>query len=161
MNKLKIYLDTSIINFLFADDAPEKKEITIDYFRKYVATNFYTHGVSGFVIEEIRNTKNIELREKLLNKVDEYDLEVWPNEPNSEIISLAAEYLKEKIIPEKSVYDALHVAFCTINKIDYLLSWNYRHLSNINKERAFSSKNLDLGYLVTPRLINPLEAFDD
>ena len=39
MNKLRIYLDTSIINFLFADDAPEKKEITVDYFDKYVATS--------------------------------------------------------------------------------------------------------------------------
>ena len=34
--KLKIYLDTSIINFLFADDAPEKKEVTIDFFENYL-----------------------------------------------------------------------------------------------------------------------------
>jgi len=31
MRKLKVYLDTTIINFLFADDAPEKKEVTEDF----------------------------------------------------------------------------------------------------------------------------------
>ena len=35
-NKLKIYLDTSAPNFLFADDSPEKKEITIDFFENFV-----------------------------------------------------------------------------------------------------------------------------
>ena len=34
--KLKVYLDTSVINFLFADDAPEKKEVTIDFFENYL-----------------------------------------------------------------------------------------------------------------------------
>lgn len=33
MKKLKVYLDTSIINFLFADDAPELKAATIDFLR--------------------------------------------------------------------------------------------------------------------------------
>ena len=32
MKKLKIYLDTSVINFLFADDSPEKQDITIEFF---------------------------------------------------------------------------------------------------------------------------------
>ena len=41
MKKLKIYLDTSVINFLFADDAPEKRDITIEFFEHYVKTKFY------------------------------------------------------------------------------------------------------------------------
>ncbi len=35
MRKLKIYLDTSVINFLFADDVPEFKKITEDFFMNY------------------------------------------------------------------------------------------------------------------------------
>ncbi len=35
MNKLQIYLDTSIINFLFADDAPDFKRVTVEFFEKY------------------------------------------------------------------------------------------------------------------------------
>ncbi|MFH1051262.1 MAG: hypothetical protein V1779_10095 [bacterium] len=55
--KLKIYLDTSVINFLFADDAPEKKEITIDFFENFVNMNFYQTFISAYVIEEINATK--------------------------------------------------------------------------------------------------------
>jgi hypothetical protein len=36
MEKLKIYLDTSIISFIFADDSPEFKNITIDFFEHYL-----------------------------------------------------------------------------------------------------------------------------
>ncbi len=37
MKKLNIYLDTSVINFLYTDDSPEKKQITEDFFNEYVA----------------------------------------------------------------------------------------------------------------------------
>ena len=42
MNKYSIYFDTSIINFLFANDAPEKRDITIEYFKNYVKTNIFS-----------------------------------------------------------------------------------------------------------------------
>ena len=32
MRKLKLYLDTSVWNFFFADDAPEKRDVTKDFF---------------------------------------------------------------------------------------------------------------------------------
>jgi len=41
MKKTTIYLDTSIINFLYADDAPEKMAITIDFFQNYVKKGVY------------------------------------------------------------------------------------------------------------------------
>jgi len=37
MKKLSIYLDTSVINFIYADDAPEKRDATKDFFERYVA----------------------------------------------------------------------------------------------------------------------------
>ena len=36
----KIYLDTSVISFLYADDAPEKQEITIDFFDNFIKQEF-------------------------------------------------------------------------------------------------------------------------
>jgi len=46
---ISLYLDTSVINFLFADDAPEKKEVTIDLFENYIAKNVYEVFISQFV----------------------------------------------------------------------------------------------------------------
>ena len=53
---IKVYLDTSAINFLFADDAPEKKEITKDFFDNFLRTGIYDAYVSPYVIQEIAQT---------------------------------------------------------------------------------------------------------
>lgn len=41
MKKISIYLDTSIINFLYANDVLEKKEVTIDFFENCVKPKVY------------------------------------------------------------------------------------------------------------------------
>ena len=62
MAKTKIYLDTSVINFLFAEDAPEKKEITRDFFSNFVATGIYETFISDVVVQEINNTIDLNKR---------------------------------------------------------------------------------------------------
>ena len=161
MNKYSIYFDTSIINFLFADDAPEKRDITIEYFENYVKTNMYNHYVSKIVVDEILRTKNIEKREKLLNVIDEFQLPFLPLEPEDEINNLVAHYIRKSIVPENKIDDAFHVAVVIVHKIDILLSRNFRHLANINKERKFLIANFELGYTYSPRLTNPMEVFND
>ncbi len=49
----KVYLDTSVINFLFAEDAPEKQEITIEFFNEYINRNLYGVFISPVVVDEI------------------------------------------------------------------------------------------------------------
>jgi len=61
-----VYLDTSAINFLFADDAPEKKEITLDFFENYVKTGIYRTYWSDFVVDEINQTNDENKRLLLL-----------------------------------------------------------------------------------------------
>lgn len=56
-------MDTSVPNFLFADDAPEKKEVTKDFFDNYVQNGIYETFISPFVISEIEDTKNEEKRQ--------------------------------------------------------------------------------------------------
>ena len=64
----KIYLDTSVINFLFADDSLERKQITIDFFDNFIATGVYRTYISGFVIDEISQTTNQKKKIKLFNE---------------------------------------------------------------------------------------------
>lgn len=52
MKRLQLYVETSVWNFYFADDAPEKKEITISFFEK-VKQGEYEIFISDAVIEEI------------------------------------------------------------------------------------------------------------
>ena len=68
--KLKIYLDTSVINFLFADDAPEKKETTHRFIEK-IKQGEYEIFLSDVVIEEIGKAEN-KKKQLLLNIIKEY-----------------------------------------------------------------------------------------
>ncbi|MEW6187094.1 MAG: hypothetical protein AB1585_15280 [Thermodesulfobacteriota bacterium] len=52
MKRLQLYLETSVWNFYFADDAPEKKQITIAFFEK-VKQGEYDIFISDAVITEI------------------------------------------------------------------------------------------------------------
>lgn len=70
---------------------------------------------------------------------------------------LAQNYLDNGIMPSKKLFDALHVAFCVVSKIDYLVSWNFKHLANINRERRILAKNYELGYIHPLRITTPTE----
>jgi len=157
MPKPTIYLDTSVINFLYADDAPEKKEITVDFFDNFVKLSIYDTYVTEYVIKEIDKTLSEDRRKLLLKVIEDYPIKVLQSPSLSEIDELAVAYLNQGILPEKNFFDALHVAFCSIEKIDYLVSWNYRHLANINKERRFSAKNYEMGYIHPFRIVTPTE----
>ena len=69
MKKLKVYLDTSIINFLFADDAPNFKSITEEFFQKFVALQVYDIFISAVVIDEIDRTENEIKKSELLDVI--------------------------------------------------------------------------------------------
>ena len=60
MKKLKVYLDTSIISFMYADDSLEKQSITREFFEKYLTV--YDVYISDLVLTEIESTRNAILR---------------------------------------------------------------------------------------------------
>jgi predicted nucleic acid-binding protein len=159
MKKLKIYLDTSVINFLFADDAPELKKITVEFFEKYVKTGIYDVYVSDAVIHEINTTNDENKRNDLLNIISEFYLNIIESMNSEEAINLTSLYIDNGIFTKKSLFDAYHVAIATINNMDILLSWNFKHLANIERERRILSVNLVNNYSGNLRIITPLEVF--
>ncbi|NUM37061.1 MAG: type II toxin-antitoxin system VapC family toxin [Candidatus Brocadiae bacterium] len=158
MKKLKIYLDTSIINFLFAEDAPEKQEVTIDFFEGCVKKRLYDIFISPIVIDEINKTSDENQKSKLLETISSYQLAILDIESEkTEIVRLSQIYIEKKIIPQRKLEDALHIAITTVYEMDILLSWNYRHLANVNKERKILIENFQEGYIKPFRLITPME----
>jgi len=74
----------------------------------------------------------------------------------AEVEELAAHYLAQGVVTSKYTDDARHVATCTIARLDYLVSWNFRHLVNIQREAGFNAVNLLQGYPPV-RIVNPLQ----
>lgn len=154
MRKYKIYLDTSIVNFIYAEDSPDYQKITIDFFDNYLYD--YDVYISDIVIIEIEKTQNEDHKKKLYEIIDKYNLEIY-NDITEEINDLAEMYIKENIIPENKKEDALHVAFSTIYEFDVLLSWNFRHLANLKKQIIINALNKMEGFTKELLLLNPLE----
>lgn len=154
MRKLKVYLDTSIINFLFADDAVEYMRITKEFFKNYI--HDYHIYISEIVHVEIKRTKDKKKKALLESAIQDYQIEVYDT-LNNDIEALARKYVKERAIPETKFDDALHIAFATYYEFDILLSWNFKHLANIKKQMEINSINEREGYSKQLYLLNPLE----
>lgn len=152
-----VYLDTSAINFLFADDAPEKQEITLDFFENYVKTGIYRTYWSDFVVDEINQTSNETKKRRLLQVFEDYFIDRLEIRLPEEVDLLAEQYLLHGVMPPRKLYDALHVACCVIEKVDYLVSWNYKHLANVNRERKVLALNYQLGFLHQLRILTPTD----
>ena len=157
MAKLKIYLDTSVVSFYFADDTPEKQDVTIEFFEKFL--DKYDVSISRLAIAELENTADDELRNKMLDIIENFNINILDVEKENEreIFDLANLYVNEKVIPRSKFNDAVHIAICTYFGFDILLSWNFRHLSNIRKQMLVNSVNIKAGFNKDLFLLSPLE----
>lgn len=74
----------------------------------------------------------------------------------AEIENLAQEYLNAGVVSRKYADDARHVAIATVQGIRHLVSWNFRHLVNVQREAGFNAVNLLQGYPPIS-IVNPKE----
>lgn len=102
----------------------------------------------------------MEKKELLLEVLKSYPIKLVEIEINEEISKLAEQYLKYGALPPKSMSDALHIAVSVINRIDILLSWNYKHLANFNRKRKVININLINNYFYPFDIITPFEVID-
>lgn len=63
-----------------------------------------------------------------------------------EAVDLATEYISEKVVGQPSYADCPHIALATINRADFLVSWNFKHIVNIQRIRGYNSINIKNGY---------------
>ncbi|MBI4723316.1 MAG: hypothetical protein HY769_10065 [Candidatus Stahlbacteria bacterium] len=76
MKVVKIYLDTSIISFTQAYDAMEKRELTLEFLNLYVKKGIYAVFISPIVIDEINKSKDKAQKDKLLEVIKSYAINV-------------------------------------------------------------------------------------
>ncbi len=67
-------------------------------------------------------------------------------EANEEAVELATQYILEKVVGQTSLPDCLHIAIATINRADFLISWNFKHIVNVQRIRGYNAINIKNGY---------------
>ncbi len=145
MKKLKLYLDTSVINFALADDISEEDLKATQRLCKEINEGKYTAVISEVVLREIKNTRDKSKRDRLIGFVENIQLEE-DLEINDEVKMLAERYVNEGIIPLTYWDDALHIALASVNEVDILVSWNFKHIVRHKTRMEVTGVNTMLGY---------------
>ena len=65
---------------------------------------------------------------------------------SEEAKSLAEKYINEGALGNRSLIDAQHIALATLNRVDVLVSWNFKNIVHFIKVRQFNAVNLKFGY---------------
>lgn len=107
----------------------------------------YEVFISELTLAEIKATPDLILRDRLAGLVNEFP--VLPISSGAD--ELSKEYLKYPKIPEA---DAVHIAIASVEDINYLVSWNMRHIARERTRRIVDNMNFLLGfpriYIATP-----------
>jgi hypothetical protein len=74
----------------------------------------------------------------------------------SEVKTLAKALISEGSLPEKAEIDAYHIAVATLNGMDYLLTWNCKHIANAFMRPKVEAVCRNHGY-EPPVICTPLE----
>lgn len=93
MQKLKLYLDTTILNFAFADDAPKEMDATLKFFKQI---DRFEVSISDIVLEEIERCSLVK-RERLMELVNKHHCDIFELDQSSR--KLANRYISGALFP--------------------------------------------------------------
>lgn len=152
--KETVYLETTVISYLTAWRSPQlmmaaQQEATRIWWDEQ--KNRFDLFVSQAVIEEASSgdLQAAQRRLSVLEGIPELDI-------NDSVRDLAKSLLADSPLPEKAEIDALHIAIATVHGIDYLLTWNCRHIANAALRHQIDALCESADYQA-PVLCTPLE----
>ena len=153
--KKTVYLDTSIPSYYFdeRESVSFQSEVTQKWFREE-ADNFEIY-LSEATLGELDSGDYPNKR-----KVTEFAFrfEVLPAE--RQVVEITDVYVQNYVMPKDRKGDAMHLAFASYYKIDFLLTWNCNNLANANKKQHIRIINTRLNVGI-PEIITPLQLFSE
>lgn len=160
MKRLKVYLDTSVVSYLYQEDAPEKMQDTLSLWKLF-KQGVYEVYVSDIVFKEIDRCS-----EEKLNILLDYlgQIEYHEVETNSDTIELAGRFIDLGILKKKSFDDCQHIAAAILAGCDVIISWNFKHIVNVKTVKGVKVITTLEGYkdlLIYPPSVLLEEGDDD
>lgn len=134
----RIYLDTSVIGGYFDD---EFSDDTISFFESVIK------GEIILVVSDILEAELLrapDFVKKLLTIMPNLQIEKVRLSP--EAIELADKYIEAKVVGKTSRADCQHIAIATLCNADVLVSWNFKHIVNLDKIRGYNGINYQNGH---------------
>lgn len=145
----RIYLDTSVFGGYFDSEFELWTKILFDKIKKGEYRVVYSRLTDIELSPAPKQVRELahSLQKSQIEFVDVTD----------EATNLAQQYLNENVVGKTSRADCIHIALATLNNVDILVSWNFKHIVNINRIRGYNSVNYKYGHKIleirTPREI--------
>ena len=136
--KQRLYIDTSVFGGFFDD---EFAEFTKPLFDK-ISNGDFKLLFSTVTQDELENAP-LQVRDLVKHLKSDYTEFL---EESEEAVDLALAYIAEKVVGQASYADCLHIALATIHRADFLISWNFKHIVNVQRIMGYNSVNLKNGY---------------
>ncbi len=144
----RVYIDTSVIGGCIDNEFTTWSKTLFDVFR------------SGIKVAAVSDLRRLELEgapdnvKNIISTLPDSSLEnVFLTE---EADNLAVSYLESSVISSKHLADAQHIAIASVERVDVLVSWNFKQIVNLDRIHAFNSVNLKQGYPIL-EIRSPME----
>ena len=149
----KVYLETSFVSYLTGHETTDVLISTRQaYTRKWMAEEAPNCEVfiSSFVVEECSRGKRelVAKRDRFLEKIRSVQVDL------SAVKELAKKLIVGHALPESEVTDAFHIATAVIARMDFLLTWNCKHMAN-PRTLPKTMSIISASGLVCPQIMTP------
>ncbi|MBW4621208.1 MAG: type II toxin-antitoxin system VapC family toxin [Cyanosarcina radialis HA8281-LM2] len=149
-----LYIETSILGYLTARPSRDlvvaaNVEVTREWWD--TRRSQFTLYASQAVVKEV-SQGDAEIASRRLEILRNFLL----LDINQSVLDLAEQFLGRSNLPTKADVDALHIAAATVHGMDYLLTWNCKHIANAQIQGKLAEISLDFGYEL-PILCTPYE----
>jgi len=136
--RLRVYIDTSVVGGYFDEEFEDDTRL---FFDRIFKKDFLVH------FSEVSETELSLAPDFVKDLKSKIPLDCYKYlDLDDDARELAETYLNERILGKASLNDAYHIAIATVNRLDVLVSWNFKHIVNYDKIKLFNSINLRLGY---------------
>ena len=154
MDKKTVYIETSIVSDLTARPSSELlaaawQKVTIDWWD--TQRNRFDLLASDLVIEEAGRGDDTAVARRLEALAGIPLLAI-----TDEVLALSEALIQAGALPREAIGDSLHIALTAVHGVDYLLTWNYRHIDNAEKKPSIRKVCLANGYGY-PEICTPQE----
>jgi len=160
----KVYLETTLFYFYFADTGSPFYGKTVDYWqdtRRFfdaVRNGYFEPYTSIYVIQELRKTGNATQKDSMMKLIEDFGVVVL--QPDRMVKRLAWLYISGGAVPETQLLDAYHIAATAVHGLDLIVSLNFRHIVNEKAGRIIAEINADEG-LDAIEILEPGEVLNE
>jgi predicted nucleic acid-binding protein len=150
----RVYIDTSVVGGQFdkefsADTAP---------FFDAVEKELFIIIISDLLEAELLRAP--QFVQDFLKSIPKKQIEIV--RLTKEAADLADQYISAKVVGPTSRADCQHIAMATLAKADILVSWNFKHIVNLDKIRGYNGVNYQLGHnMLEIRTPKEIISYDD